>query len=123
MTDLDPLSQLQAEEQISRLSNELTNHVVVFQRAAEEAAKADVAYKRAYAEGMIERRGKGGTLPEKDAEITVAVIAYYEKRALTEAVFKAAKFKGEALVKQLEAVRSINANVRHAVDYSRGRGG
>ena len=121
--DLDPMAMNDVEREIRRLSRELTSQTQALANAAREAARHDVAYKLAHAQAMIALRGHGGTVPEKEADVAARTIAQYEARQLSEATYRALQDKGRNLRTQLEALRTVAANVRAAVDYSTGRGG
>ena len=123
MSDLEPLSQQQVEDEISRLSGQLTTNTVDNREAAMQAAKADVAYKLAMARGWIRERGHKGTVAEKEADILLSCEREFEDHKLTEAVYKATQEKGRNLRAQLDALRTVNANIRASIDYSHGRGG
>jgi len=123
MTDLDPLSQDQVEREILRLSGELTRQTIMVRTSAQQAAQGDVDHKRATAMAWLERVGREGTVPEKEAAVTVACIAEYREWKLADAVFRADREKGQNLRSQLDALRTIAANQRAAIDYSRGTGG
>lgn len=122
MSDLDPLSQIQVEDEIRRLSNELTKATSFNAQAAERAAQADVDYKLARARALIDLRGKGGTVPEKEATVLASVATQFENAKLAEAIYEASKEKGRNLRTQLDALRTIAANIRAAIDYTQGRG-
>jgi hypothetical protein len=113
----------EVELEIRRLSRHLNEQTMAIGEAAKNAARSDVAYKRAYALAMIALRGHGGTVPEKEAEVTSRTIGEMEARALDEAVYRSLQEKGRNLRTQLEALRTVAANIRAAVDYSSGRGG
>lgn len=113
--DLDPMAQHDVEREIHRLSKELTHNTQQVAELATVAAKADVAYKLANARAWVANRGKGGTVAEKEAAIHVEVAEQYERKMLTEAVYKSAREKGTNLRAQLDALRTIAANVRAVV--------
>jgi hypothetical protein len=124
MSDLDPMAQADVEKEIRRLSDQLTLQTIGLGDAAMKAAQADVDYKRQMARAWIAHRGHKGTVPEKEAFIHGECEAEYEAMRLTEATHKVMQEKGRNLRAQLEALRSINANVRdHVMHGATGRGG
>lgn len=123
MGDVNPLSQMQVEREIMRLSSRLSTITTTVAEVAEREAKAEVAYKRAHAFQWLELRGHDGTVPEKEAMAFAACAAEYEEMKISEALHKASMEAGRNVRAQLDALRSIAANVRAAVDYASGRGG
>lgn len=112
---LDPMAQAEVESEIRRLSRELEKLSVAIGDAATRAAQADVDYKREYARGIVCHRGKGGTVAERDALVHGEVEAEYEKKQLAEAVYRTFQERGRNLRAQLDALRTIAANVRHVM--------
>lgn len=121
---MDPMAQLEVESEIRRLSQELTKQTEQQAKYAEAAGRAQVDYKLAAARRLLELRGKGnGTVDEKNADVHVTCADQYEQMMLTEAVHKASIERGRNLRAQLDALRSINANVRAVVADHPGYGG
>jgi len=121
--DLDPMAQAEVEQEILRLSQALTTATEWHAQAATNHAQAEVDYKLAEARFWVGNVGLGGTVPEKSAKALLACGDEFSQYKLTEATWRAAQQKCRSLDKQLDALRSLNANVRSVVDYSRGRGG
>lgn len=123
-TDLDPLSQLQVEQDIQDLSRRLTfltQHVGVAMR---DAAQAEVDFKLAEARKWLELVGHGDLrVAEKEATVIEACADQYAAWKIAEAVAKADREAGLNLRSQLAALQTIAANQRAAIDYSHGRGG
>jgi hypothetical protein len=123
VTDLNPLSQLEVESEIRRLSellSALTENQAVH---AQESAQADVALKLKQARGLVGRIGHKGTVGEKDAEVLVECEREFQRAKLAEAILKADHEAGRNLRAQLDALRTIAANIRDQVHHATGRGG
>lgn len=115
---LDPMSQARVEDEIRRLSRQLTAVTEEVAHAGTQAATTDVDYKLAYARKMLELRGETGTVAVKDAMALDACASQYEAMRIAEAVYKALQEKGRNLRSQLDALRTIAANVRSVVSHS-----
>ncbi len=76
---------------------------------ARKAAETDSEYKRVHARAVLEATG---TIPERDAKATLASADEYLKKRIAEAEQLAAQDAGRNYRAQLDALRSINANVR-----------
>lgn len=124
MSDLDPMAQHEVEGEIRELSRRLSQVTEEVAEAAVEAAKTDTAYDLAKATALLTQTGRGGTVPEKQARALLAVEAQFVQAKVAEAVAKSLYEAGRNIRAQLEALRSINANVRsHVEHYATGRGG
>ena len=126
MGDLDPMAQIEVESEIRRLSSLLSQATEEYGHLSENAARSDVDYDLAHARMLLSVPrtidGEKVTVPEREAKTLLLVEEEYRQARMDEAVFKAAQERGRNLRTQLDALRSINANVRAAVDYSQGRG-
>ncbi len=76
---------------------------------ARKAAETDSEYKRVHARAVLEATG---TIPERDAKAHIASENEYLARRIAEAELLAAQEAGRNYRAQLDALRSINANVR-----------
>lgn len=115
MPDLNPLSQLEVESEIRRLSDALTELTQKQAAHAQEAAQTDVDLKFQQAKTRIGLIGKEGTVAEKDALVQVETSLCYQKAKLADAVLKADHEAGRNLRAQLDALRTLAANIRHHV--------
>lgn len=111
-TDLDPLAQAQAEAEILRLNRELTSVTMDVADASERAARAEHAYKLAYAKAIFRATGR---VADKEAEATINTEAQLLEHKLADAILKANQEKGRNIRAQLDALRSVNANIRPIV--------
>ena len=125
MTDLDPLSQLQVEDEIRRLSRTLTDITEDVAEAATNEARTEVAYKLAHARKLLDlvHRQFKGTVAEKEATCLTECAGEFEAMKIAEAIYKACRESGQNVRAQLGALQTIAANVRQSVAYSQGRGG
>jgi len=123
MTDLNPMAQLDVEREIMRLSGVLTEITEDVAEAATEEARTEVAYKLAYARRQVELAKEAGTVALKDAMALDACASEFEAMKMAEAVYRACQESGRNVRAQLDALRSINANVRSAVTGAYGSGG
>jgi hypothetical protein len=123
MTDLEPLSQLEVESEIRRLSGQLTFLTQHMGTVAREAAQADVDYKRAHAKTILSLIGHEGTVAQHEAKAVEACADEMARAKIADAVWKADREQALNLRAQLAALQTLAANQRVAIDYSHGRGG
>jgi chromosome segregation ATPase len=121
--DLNPLSQLEVESEIRRLSDRLTELTTAQADHAQEAAQADVTLKLKQARAWLDLRGHGGLKDEKEAQVLEQTALFYQAAKLADAVLKADHEAGRNLRAQLDALRTLAANIRDQVHYATGRGG
>lgn len=117
--DLNPMAQAEAESEILRLSRVLTKVTEDVADASTESARAEHAYKVAYARAIYQATG---TVVEKEASATIATEAELLRHKLADAVLKANQESGRNVRAQLDALRSVNSNIRASVAYPTGRG-
>jgi hypothetical protein len=122
VTDLNPLSQLEVEREIMRLSKTLTEITADVAHAATEQARTEVDYKLTHTKAWLMQRNEGGTVPEKEARALHQAAKQFEDMMMAQAVYRACQESGRNVRAQLDALRSVNANVRDAVYHSTGRG-
>lgn len=118
--DLDPLSQARVEQEIAGFAAELrkinAEHYEIVQQAGEARYQFKVAYALAY-------RTATGSIPEKDAAATVEAEAQLHAKEVAEAKEKALAHAQRAVLGQLEALRSVNKNIRASITHASGEGG
>lgn len=110
---MEPLSQMQVEAEIMRLCGLAERVTTELATRARDAAEADAEYKRVYARAFLVSEGK--TVSDREAEATIATGDAYARRRSTEALLHAASEAGRNYRAQLEALRSVNANLRPLV--------
>lgn len=121
--DVDPMAQSEVEREIMRLSNVLTTITEDVADSARRQAQGEVNYKLAYAKAMLRADQAPGTVAIKEALALDECGDQYQVWRLAEARFKACQESGRNVRAQLDALRSINANVRSAVTHAYGSGG
>lgn len=110
---MNPVSQAEIESEIMRLSElcEKATHEV--RKRGEAKAKARTDHAVAFAQARL--RSSGTTVGEREDEATVETAALLGHKEFTEALFESAKEAGRNYRAQLDALRSINANLRPLV--------
>lgn len=113
--DLNPLSQLEVEHKLMSLVEDLLKVTsdVAFESA--EAARADWKYRVAYAKAFLVARTDGQSEKTSDATAVSQCEDLLFERREREARLTAAQESGRNIRSSLEALRSINANLRPAV--------
>ena len=101
----------QVENEIMRLSDLLEKVTTEHAERARHAAETDVAYDLAYARARLQQ--KDGTVADRDAHATLMCEDALLAKRMAEARYKAAQEAGRNYRAQLDALRSINANVRY----------
>jgi DNA-binding CsgD family transcriptional regulator len=77
------------------------------------AAEAEALYRREYAQAYLAADGK--TVDERKAQADLAVHEVFRDRRRAEAILDAAKEAGRNYRAQLDALRSVNSNLRALV--------
>lgn len=108
----EPLSQVEVEAEIVRLSRLAEQVTQKLSERARAAAEADVAYKVAHGKALLMAEGPQYV---RDAEATVQTEREYREKRATEALLLAAQEAGRNYRAQLDSLRSINANHRALV--------
>jgi hypothetical protein len=108
----------QVEAELARLSEKLEEKSDKLATLLESAATADVNYKLGHARQLL--RAEGDTVSEREAEAVLACADLLRERRHSEALADAAKESIRSLRTQLDALRSINANVRYSAGLELG---
>lgn len=109
----EPISQAFIESEIMRLSDLAEKVTQVLSQRARASAEADANYKRAHASAFLMAQGK--TVGEREAQAALETDDEYTARKIAEALLLAAQEAGRNYRAQLDALRSINANLRPLV--------
>lgn len=117
---MDVPAQVDVEAEILRLSELAEKVTTALAKRAVESAERDAAYRSAHARAVL---ASAGTVAEREAAAVIASEAQYLDRRLAEAKLDAAKEAGRNYRAQLDALRSINANLRGAISHAEGVGG
>lgn len=107
------LAPVEVENEIWRISALCEKVTTEIAQRARAAAEADVAYKLANAKAML--RSDGKTVGDRESEAIQVCEDEYRARRITEALLLAAQEAGRNYRAQLDAMRSINTNLRHQV--------
>lgn len=109
----EPIAQAQVEAELVRLAEMAERVTHAMKKRAIEHAKAESAYRAAFARAVL--AAEGPTVAEREAVATLASIEAYEARKLAEATLEAAKEAGRNYRAALDAWRSVNGNLRALV--------
>lgn len=109
----DPLSQAQIESEIMRISGLCERVTTEIAQRARAAAVADSDFKRAHAQSYLMAQGK--TVGDRESVAAIECDKEYTAKRITEAEQLAAQEAGRNYRAQLDALRSINANLRPLV--------
>jgi len=116
VTQLDPNNPAQVAHEIARLSEMLEERTGEYRDDIEEAAKLSATLKGDYARAMLTviASSNGGrmTVAEKDARVEVEVNNERIIAEVSEAKAKATKAALDSLRVQIDALRSLGANLR-----------
>lgn len=111
------------EQEILRLSEKLDTATQEMATRSRAFADADAAYQVAYAQAKLQvrdaerglSRGERSTVDEVEARAAIATQAEYRAKLHAEALLKTVQEAGRNRRAQLDALRSIAANVRHLI--------
>lgn len=106
------LTQASVEQEMTRLieaADEVAHDVA---RHAEVAARAEHVYKLAHAKALLR---SDGAVALREAQALLACEQEHLDRKLADARLLAAQETARTIRSQLDALRSVNATVRHAV--------
>lgn len=115
-----PLSAVDIEEEVWRISQLLDVQVGEVALRARRAAEAEVAYKLAYAKATLVV--EGATVAERDAKALLRCEAQYAEYKASGAVLLAAQEAGRSLRAQIDALRTLSASQRAALVNATGEG-
>lgn len=107
-----PISQIDIENELLRLLDALETETEAFERMSMTAAKADAAYKREWAKEYLAAKG---SVKEREAWADYKLAQLIDDHKIAEALLKATREKLTSLRSAIDALRSLNANVRFQV--------
>jgi hypothetical protein len=107
-----PISQIDVEEEILRLLDLLESETEGFERLAEDGAKKEALFKGNWAKEYLSAKG---SIKEREAwaDYKLADESYDWK--IADALVRAKREKLTSLRTSIDALRTLNANVRHQV--------
>lgn len=109
---MDVLSQAEVEQELMRLSAMAEKALQELAKRARAAAEAEVKHKVARAQALLRAEG---TVAEREARADVETEQLFLERKMAEALLLSAQEAGRTYRAQLEAIRSVNANLRPLV--------
>ena len=112
-TPQNDIIQTDVENEIRRMVDELDNASVALAHEAVQASEAEHMYKVEYAKALLKQ--SEGTVAQKEANALNEVSELYRDRLVKNALRDAAIEKCRNLRAQLNALQSINANIREMV--------
>lgn len=104
-----PISQVDVEEEIIRLLNLLESETESFEFLAEDAAEKEAVYKSQWAKAYLTSTG---SIKEREAHADWAMTEIAMHYKIAEALVKAKREKLSSLKTQVDALRTLSANVR-----------
>lgn len=107
-----PISQVEVEEEIIRLLNLLEEETEVFERLSEDAAKKEAIYKAEWAKAYLSNTG---SIKEREAWADYQMADNAMNFKIAEGLVKAKREKLSSLRTSIDALRTLNANVRAMV--------
>ena len=109
-----PISQVDIEQEMLRFMDMLENETEAFESLCIELAKKEAAHKLSHAKAYL--TGKGPVEEKKNYAIWTSA-SLYEDYALAEGLVKAKREKLLSLRTSIDALRTLNANVRVQVQH------
>src|SRR5262245_34773363 len=116
MTDADfagVVTPVEVEKEIFRICELIERAATEVANRARAAAKADSPYRRRYAQALLVAEGR--TVPERQAQALLDCTEEYDAHRWADALLLSAQEAGRSYRAVLDALRSINANVRSAM--------
>ena len=107
-----PISQVDIENELIRLTDMLENETEIFEDLAQDAAKKEAQHKANWAKEYLSAKG---SIKEREAwaDYKMADLSYDYK--IAEALVKAKRERLSSLRTSIDALRTLNANVRAQV--------
>jgi hypothetical protein len=115
----EPLNPVAVERRILELSNLIAQGVKQVTDHLRAYRQADAEYDRAKARAQLAAEGK--TVADREAEVELATVAERDARDVAEVAYSHVNRRVKAFEKELDAIRSIGANVRQMYSVA-GRG-
>jgi hypothetical protein len=107
-----PISQVEIESELLRLLDSLESETEAFEVLAEEAAKKDALYKSNWAKEYLSAKG---SIKEREAWADYKMDEFSYDYKIAESLVKAKREKLLSLRTSIDALRTLNANVRAQV--------
>lgn len=110
---MEPLTQIEVESRILRLCDALEENLDTFRGLAARRAEAEADYKHKYSRALVEQSAKV-TVAQKEAVAHLRATSDYRDWRTLEAQERATQQLLTSIRSQLDALRTIAANVRYA---------
>lgn len=107
-----PISQIDVEETLLELIQELEKETETFERLAVDAAKKEALYKSNWAKEYLSAKG---SIKEREAWSDYKMDEMMFDHKIAEALIKAKREKLLSLRTSIDALRTLNANIRAQV--------
>jgi hypothetical protein len=107
-----PISQIDVEETLLELIQELEKETEAFERLAVDAAKKEALYKSNWAKEYLSAKG---SIKEREAWSDYKMDEMMFDHKIAEALIKAKREKLLSLRTSIDALRTLNANIRAQV--------
>ena len=107
-----PISQVEVEHEIMRLMEMLEEETEAFEKLAEDSAKKEALYKANWAKEYLSAKG---SIREREAWSDYKLSDQSYDYKISEALVKAKREKLISLRTSIDALRTLNANVRSQV--------
>lgn len=108
-TRTNPISQVEVETEIMRLMELLEEHTEAFEQLATDSAKKEALYKSNWAKEYLSAKG---SIREREAWADYKLSDESYDYKISEALVKAKREKLISLRTSIDALRTLNANVR-----------
>jgi hypothetical protein len=105
-----PITQVDVEEEIMRLVETLEARTENFEQLAVDAAEKEADFKKVWAGVYLET---SGTIRDREANADVMCTDAFREHKIAEALVKSARESLLFLRTSIDALRSLNANVRY----------
>lgn len=112
MNRTKPISQIEVEEEILRLTDLLESETEAFEQLATNAAMAEANYKSSWAKEYL---GAKGSIKEREAWADYKLEDLSMNYKINEALVKSKREKLHSLRTSIDALRTLAANVRAQV--------
>lgn len=107
-----PISQIDVEETLLELIQELETETEAFERLAEDSAKKEALYKSNWAKEYLSAKG---SIKEREAWADYKMDELMFDYKIAESLVKAKREKLLSLRTSIDALRTLNANIRAQV--------
>ena len=109
-----PISQVEVENQILRLLEDQERAIDEFEDLSVSASEAEADYKREWTKDFISQKDKG-TIKDREAWADYKNAGLFREWKVAEAMVKAKRERLSSIRTAVDALRTINANVRNMV--------